>query len=128
MTNTKKGVNIISETRKQPERRKDMKVYGANKATEFTKKQISIIYGAAKRGELKLERWVASDLYDLADYYGYDDNGAVARAEVKVLAILDAVFGKDMAKAQELIDEYTESTFEALSRKAQDKANRSLVA
>lgn len=105
-----------------------MKVYGANKATEFTKKQISVVYGAAKRGELKLERWVASDLYDLADYYGYDDNRAVERAEVKVLAILEAVFSKDMAKAQELIDEYTESTFEALSRKAQDKANRSLVA
>ena len=46
-----------------------MKNYGANKATEFSKKQISVIYGMAKRVELKVEKWVMSDLYDLADYY-----------------------------------------------------------
>ena len=105
-----------------------MKNYGMNKATEFTKKQISVVYGAAKRGELKLERWVASEFYDLADYYGYDDNRSVEAAEAKVLAILNAVFGKDMVKAQELIDSYTESTFNRLGRKAQAKVNRDLVA
>ncbi len=85
-----------------------MKAYGAQFATEFTKKQIGVVYAAAKRGDLKVEKWTMSNLYDLADYYGYDSNRSVAYAERKILAILDAVFANDMAKAQELIDEYTE--------------------
>lgn len=105
-----------------------MKDYGANKATEFSKKQISVVYGAAKRGELKLEKWVANDFYNLADYFGYDDNRSVEKAEVKVLEILDAVFNKDMVKAQELIDNYTEDTFSLLGKKAQERANRDYVA
>lgn len=85
-----------------------MKVYGANKATEFSKKQISCIYGAAKRGELKVEKWVISEFYDLAEYYGYDDNGSVEKAEAKIMNIIESFFAKDMEKAQELIDSYTE--------------------
>lgn len=105
-----------------------MKAYGLNKATEFSKKQISVVYGAAKRGELSLERWVASEFYDMADYYGYDDNGSVERTEAKILSILDAVFSKDMAKAQELISAYTESELNLMGKKEQAKLNRSLVA
>lgn len=33
-----------------------MRNYGANKATEFTKKQIGVIYRMAKNGELKVEK------------------------------------------------------------------------
>lgn len=105
-----------------------MKAYGANKSTEFTKKQISCIFGAAKRGELKVEKWVMKDFYDLADYYGYDDNRAVERAEAQILKIIDAFFAKDLVKAQEIIDEYTENTFKALGTKAQNRADRNLVA
>lgn len=105
-----------------------MKQYGANKATEFSKKQINVVYGAAKRGELEVEKWVISEMYDLADYYGYDDNGSVANAEAKIINILDAVFAKDLSKAQELIDEYTASEWELMGKKAQAKANRSPVA
>ncbi len=32
--------------------------YGANKATEFSKKQIGVIFGMAKRGELKVEKFI----------------------------------------------------------------------
>lgn len=32
-----------------------MKRYGSNKTTEFTKKQISVIYSKAKSEELKVE-------------------------------------------------------------------------
>ena len=105
-----------------------MKNYGANKATEFSKKQISVIYGMAKRGELKVEKWVISDLYDLADYYGYDDNGTVEYAEREVKSILESVFAGDVESAQTKIDAYTEKHFNLLSIKYQKKANRDFVA
>lgn len=106
-----------------------MKVYANGmKATEFGKKQISAIYAAAKRGDLKVERWAMSDLYNMADYYNYDSNGNAARAEQKILAIIDKVFAGKMDEAQELIDAYTESTWTALGIKDQKKASRELVA
>ena len=105
-----------------------MKAYGQFKATEFTKKQISVIYGMAKRAELKVEKWVISEMYDLADYYGYDDNRAVERAEAQILNILADVFAGNKADAQNKINAYTEENFKLMSKKAQDKANRSLVA
>lgn len=104
-----------------------MKEYGSKKATEFTKKQIGVIYRMAKNGELRVEKWVMSDLYNLADYFGYDDNGSVAESEKKVLQILEAVFGNKAEKAQELIDKYTEKTFELLSRKNKENADRTRV-
>lgn len=104
-----------------------MRQYGANKATEFSKKQIGVIYSAAKRGQIKMEKWVANELYTLADYYGYDDNGMVAFAETKVLNILEAVFAKDWEKAQDLLDAFTESEFNSFSEKARAKLNRALV-
>lgn len=105
-----------------------MKAYGMNKATEFTKKQISVIYGMSKRSELKVEKWVISEFYDLAEYYGYDSNGSVELSERTILNILNAVFDKDVERAQKLIDWYTEVNFERMTKKAQAKANRSLVA
>ena len=105
-----------------------MKAYGMNKATEFTKKQISVIYGMAKRSELKVEKWVISEMYDLAEYYGYDSNGSVELSERTILNILNAVFDKDIERAQKLIDWYTEVNFERMTKKAQAKADRSLVA
>lgn len=105
-----------------------MKQYGMNKATEFTRKQIGVIYAAAKRGDLKVEKWVVNEFYDLADYYGYDDNRMVEFAEKKILMILDAIFGKDMGRAQELINLYTETEMEGLSASKAAKLNRALVA
>ena len=105
-----------------------MKAYGMNKATEFTKKQISVIYGMAKRSELRVEKWVISEMYDLAEYYGYDDNGSVELAERQILNILNDVFAGNKADAQAKIDNYTEENFKLMSKKAQAKANRSLVA
>lgn len=104
-----------------------MKRYGAKKSTEFTKKQISCLYGAAKRSEIKIEKWVISNFYDLADYYGYDDNRSVEEAEAKILKIIDNFFSKDVEKTQELIDNYTTDTFELLARKAQKTVDRSYL-
>lgn len=103
-----------------------MKQYGANKATEFSKKQISVIYGKAKSGELKIEKWYMSRLYDLADYYGYDDNRSVEEEEVFILQIIDAVFSGNTEKAQELIDSETEKHFNLMGRKYQSRCNRGL--
>lgn len=106
-----------------------MKTYGnGKKATEFSKKQIGVIYGKAKKGELRVQRFVMSDLYDLADYYDYDDNGSVEFAERQIRVILDEVFAGNLERAQELIDGYTETLFSQLGLKAQKRANRELVA
>ena len=105
-----------------------MKEYGFNKATEFSKKQINVIYGMAKRQELKVEKWVISDLYNLADYYGYDDNHSVADAEREIMRILEAVFADNTEQAQTLIDEYTEKYWNLMGKKSKAKADRNLVA
>ena len=104
-----------------------MRNYGANKSTEFTKKQISVIYRLAKEGTLKVQKGEIADLYDLADYYGYDDNGSVEDSEGYVLLILEAVFSKDYEKAQKLIDQQTERTYNNLSVKRQQKWNSELL-
>lgn len=103
-----------------------MKQYGFNKATEFTKKQINVIYGKAKSGQLKVEKWYMSNLYDLADYYGYDDNRSVEFEEVFVKKILNAVFDGDMETAQNIIEERTNKIYESLSRKNKERCNREL--
>lgn len=104
-----------------------MRSYGANKATEFTKKQINVIFAKAKAGELKVESWIMKDFYNLADYYGYDDNGAVERAEQKVKDIIEAAFAGDIEKAQKGIDAYTESELNSLTDKRKAEIDRSLI-
>lgn len=105
-----------------------MKQYGFNKATEISKKQIGVIYAAAKRGDLQVERWYMARLYDLADFYGMDENGSVAKEEQDVKAILDTVFAKNWEAAQQMIAETTEQVYSLLSNKNKKKANRALVA
>lgn len=104
-----------------------MKQYGAMKATEFSKKQIGVIFAMAKKGDLKVEKFVMSDLYSMADYYDYDYNGTAERAERDIKDILNAVFEKDTDKAQKLIDEYTEHLYNSLGVKAQKAADREIV-
>ena len=106
---------------------KEMKQYGANKATEFSKKQIGVIFAKAKKGELKVENFVMKNFYFLADYYGYDDNGSVRDAETDVKKILEKVFDNKLEEAQILIDEYTEKHYSRLGINAQKEADRTLV-
>lgn len=103
-----------------------MKQYGSCKATEFTKKQINLIYGKAKSGELKVEKWFINQLYNLADYYGYDDNRSVERDERTVKEILQAVFENNNAKAQKLIEETANDWFANYGRKTQAKCDRTI--
>lgn len=104
-----------------------MKIYGANKATEFTKKQISVVFRNAKEGNLKVEKHIVNDFYNLADYYGYDDSESVERAEFHIMQILDDVFAGDFEKAQNLIDRYTERAIADLTPARIAKLNRELV-
>ena len=104
-----------------------MKQYGFFKATEFSAKQISVIYRKAKNGELNVEKWVINRLYELAEYYNYDDNGSIAEEETKINEILASVFANDLITAQELINKYTKEMFGLLSAKRQAKCDKSLV-
>lgn len=103
-----------------------MKQYGYFKATEFTKKQISVIYSKAKSGELKVEKWFMSHLYNLDDYYGYDDNRSVEESELAVLKILKSVFDGDIKTAQKLINETENKWFNLYGRKTQAKCDRTV--
>jgi hypothetical protein len=122
------GYILISETNEQHRKENIMKAYGFKKATEFSKKQISVIYGCAKRGELKVEKWMMSNMYDLADFYGTDDNGSVEKEETEILSILESVFGHDMDSAQAKLDRYTENLFGKLTEKRQKASDRAFVA
>lgn len=103
-----------------------MKEYGFNKATEFTKKQIGIIYYKAKSGELKVEKWFMSFLYDLADYYGTDSNRLVEERESEVLKILDNVFSNKIDEAQELINKKEDKWYESFGEKMKKSCDRNL--
>ena len=103
-----------------------MKLYGAFKATEFTKKQINVVFAKAKSGDLKIEKWFMGELYSLADYYGYDDNRSVESSEREVKEILEAVFSNDLTKAQELICKIADSWYSLYGRKTQAKCDRTL--
>lgn len=103
-----------------------MKQYGAMKATEFTKKQISVVYAKAKKGELKVEKWIMSEMYDLADFYNYD-NGSVEFSERIILCILRAVFAGDNEAAQANIDLLTKHKWDASTEKRRANFDRSLV-
>lgn len=83
-----------------------MRTYGANKSTEFTKNQINVIYALNKSGALVVAPEKLKKFYDLADYYGFDDNRNVERAEAKILRIINAVFNNDYEEAQRLINKY----------------------
>lgn len=105
-----------------------MKQYGAKKATEFTRKQINVLWVKAKNEQLKIEKWFIKELYDLADYYGFDDNGSVARCEQAIEGILRAVFAGDLSTAQDKINILTESIFTSYTAKVRAKFDRALVA
>lgn len=101
--------------------------YGANKKTEFTKKQIGVIFANAKNGNLEIENWVISEFYNLAEYYGYDDNRNVEQQERMILNILKEVFEKKYEKAQTLINDYTEDIITRFGDKTRKNLNRNLI-
>lgn len=104
-----------------------MRRYGFNQATDFTKKQINVIFKNAKEGNIKVEKWMMNRMYELADFYGADDNGSVTRSEQRIKHILDLVFDRDFETAQTKIDGFTDQEFESYSPKYQAKFDRNYV-
>lgn len=104
-----------------------MKQYGEKSATEFTKKQIGVIYSLAKKGELKIEKWFIKELYNLADFYGIDWNKGIAAQESDIKKILEDVFANDYTAAQDRIDSTTEEWFNLLSIKNQKNCDREIM-
>jgi len=103
-----------------------MKNYGMNKATEFYKGNINFIYKNAKQGNIEIERWLISEFYDLADYYGPDYNGSVEQDERNIKRILTALEKEDYEEAQEIID-YMNSKQNLYSKKIQDRMNHETI-
>ena len=101
-----------------------MKVYGTYFATEFTKKQINVIYGKAKNGELKVEKWFIRDLYELAEYYGHDFNRSTESLERTVKKILELVFSVDIEEAQVLINETEDDWYSRYGKKTKAQCDR----
>lgn len=104
-----------------------MKQYGAFFATEFSKKQVNVIYAKAKCGDLKVEKWFINELYTLSDYYGYDSNRSVASQELDVKSIIKAVFENDIINAQDIINTTEDKWYSLMSRKNQEKCCRDII-
>ena len=83
-----------------------MKNYGAMKATEFTKKQVNVIFACNKQGKIKVSDKAIKKLYNLADFYNYDDNGNVEILESFVLIAIENLFDNDYESAQESLDQF----------------------
>ena len=106
-----------------------MKTYGNGmKATEFSKKQINVLFAKAKKHELQIEVWFMQRMYVLADFYDYDNNGSIAEEEQGIKQILEAVFADDIEKAQMLINRETASTFGSFTEKYQRSFDRNFIA
>lgn len=65
-------------------------------------------------------------MYDLANYYGYDDNRTVETAERRVLEILKNVFNSDLETAQNLINETSDAFYNSYGKKEQAICDRNL--
>lgn len=120
-------INVIKRLQnKQRKRYNEMKKYGSYKATDFTKKQINVIFAKAKKGELKVEKWFMSDMYEMADYYGHDFNGSAEQFNDEIMNLLDYVFSGDNEKAQKKIYTLEDIHFSLKSNKNKAKCDRTV--
>lgn len=125
--------NIIKIKReansKKLEREKVMKAYANGmKSSTVSRKQVGVLYGMAKRGEVKIEKFVMADFYDISDYYGYDDNRTLENDESSLKEMINLAFEKKYDELQEAVDKYSEKLFHSFSKKRQQESDRSLVA
>lgn len=80
---------------------------------QLTRKQAGVIFGASKRGEIKISKNFIAKMYEVADFYGYDDNGTKQLLNDGFKAIVDTFFN-DRANTQTEIDKFV-SRFEFLA-------------
>lgn len=100
-----------------------MKIYANGmKSSNIKKSDLAPLYKKAKAGDVQVEKWFMSKMYDLAGFYGYDDNCTMQRFENRIERILSA---KD--ELQTVINEMTELTLQEYTLKYQSKFDRSFV-
>lgn len=91
-----------------------MRRFGRNVQSEITKKQINVIYGANKRGDVQVEPFAMKWMYGFAGYTteAHSDSSAmcevIMREEGQIRDIVEAIFNNDFGKAQEIINIVTE--------------------
>lgn len=106
-----------------------MKAYANGmKSSTISRKQVGVLYGMAKRGEVKIEKFVMADFYNIADYYGYDDNRTLENDESSLKEMINLAFEKKYDELQEAVNKYSEKLFHGFSKKRQQESDRSLVA
>lgn len=74
--------------------------------SRLTRKQVNVVYANAKKGNIRVEKWMISQMYELADETEQiiDWNGSIGSKLDKCRMILDAIFANDYEKAQRIID------------------------
>ena len=80
-----------------------MKRYGANKKAEVNSK---LIYKAAKEGKITIPLWYFLEAKSTGEYYGYDDNRSIERAEGKFRMVTDAIEAENYEEAQNIIERH----------------------
>lgn len=83
----------------------------------FTRKQINVIYGASKRGDLKVRKGFFTYFYFLVESHNayYDPYEDMPKENKAIRSILDSIFAGKIAKAQKAIDSYCEANAENLA-------------
>ena len=85
-----------------------MRRYGANKKAEVNSK---LIYKAAKEGNITIPLWYYLEAKSTGDYYGYDDNRSIERAEARFRMVTDAIEAEDYEEAQNIIEAQENSLY-----------------
>lgn len=98
------------------------------RASYVTRKQINVIFSNAKRGNLKVEKGFMAHLYNMTEANVWKSENSRTEDFNTVRVILDAIFGSDMEKAQELIEKAEAKNFDELGNKAKASYDRAFVA
>ena len=83
-----------------------MEQYGANKKAEVNSK---LIYRAAKEGRISIPLWYFMEAKSVGEYYGYDDNRSIERAEGRFQIVTKALEEGNDIEAQRLVDNHMKS-------------------
>lgn len=95
---------------------------------KFTKNQVNTLFGSAKRGEIKIEKWIITRLYDSvkeSEYYVSPYSDFKDENEM-VKNVVNAIFNKDFENAQKEIKNYMDKF--NFNTKLMKKVDRTLIA
>ena len=90
-----------------------------------TTKQINVIWGAWKRGEVKADKQVLDTMYRMVKNQGCDGSCSLLRVMDKAIrGAIDAIFSGNLERAQECIDAFIKADSEHQREMAQIKAGK----